>query len=91
MADEAKEETALDRLKKAVADKPKHAYAKVLAADVVGVGGLVEADKHTRQTADCVAGAERAIAERPAADPESIEVLQVAGQVATLIALAEAE
>jgi hypothetical protein len=84
MAEEAKK-----RVAEAVAGKPKMAYARVFASDIVTLGGLVPAERHTELTRDLVKGAAAAIGERVAAKAgEGVEVFQLAGQVSQLLALA---
>ena len=83
-------DTPRGRIAAAIEGKPAKAYAKVVAADVVAVGNSIE--DHTTVTAALTAGAGAAISERVAAtDPESIEVFQIAGQLAQLLEVAGAE
>lgn len=81
----ADEDTARGRLTAAVTGKPKMAYARVRAADVIEVGAALP--KPSQTTAALVKGAEGAIAERVAAgaDVSEIEVFQIAGQVQELL------
>jgi hypothetical protein len=76
------------RVADAIKGKPAMAYARVFASDILLLGKSVAAGRHSEVTRDLTKGAQGAIGERVTAKSgEGVEVFQLAGQVAELLAL----
>lgn len=86
------QKAAAERLREAIegkTGKPKRAFAEVAAFDVVTVGGMISADKHTEVTRALVMGATGAL-DGFRGDAAELKVHQYADQVLALLTAAGA-